>query len=899
MRLLASLAYLAVLFFSCETSEKKTYKVGFSQPIMDNWRDAMNNEVQRELLFQEDLEVVFRDAGGDSYRQILQIEELLKDGIDLLIVSPNEAGPIRAVIEQVYQQGIPVILLDRRINSEQYTAYVGADNHLIGREAGRYIAGFLNGSGRVLEAYENLSITPFFDRHRGFREVIKNYPEIQVDSVSAMNAGAEQYAEMIDSIQYDAVFAPTDVAAYFAYQIAEELGRNDAIDFVGIDGLPGEGGGLDLVERGILKASILYPTGGDVAIQVASDILHQRDFVKENILQTTVIDAANVKIMQMQTNKLLDQQQDINRLAEKIEVVLGVFQTQRNLTYLFAFTMVLSILMTAYVFKALVEKRRTNEELKAKNDQILAFSQKAEEATQAKFKFFTNISHEFRTPLTLINAPVEDLLNNKEASLFRNDLLLVKKNAMRLLRLVNQIMDFRKIDTGKMKLNVAEYDLVLFLRDIIGSFEKTAKDRKIEFKLLTDDDSIMLWFDQSMMDKVVFNLLSNAFKFTSHGGSVFVRVKRNVLNNTVQLVVEDTGKGMSEQQLNLIFDRFYQGDRNNRAGTGLGLALSKEIIQLHQGGITVESVLEKGTRFSIEMKMGNDHFEKDEIIAASPDHYILDASMLFTDYPTEFRRYEEATVEMKEHSVLIIEDNLELRGYLVSRLANDYSILEADSVESGIKMAFDDVPDLIVCDLMLHDESGYDVIRKLKSDIRSSHIPIIILSAKSSTEEKLQGIRLGADDYITKPFVYSLLSERINTLLVNRQKLREHYIHELPVDQSTSSPSKIDKKFVNQFTAIIEDNLGDSNFGVNDIVREMGLSRVQLYRKVKAILGYSVNDYINSVRLKKAKHLIHNDEFTITEVAYKVGYSTPAYFSTAFKNHFGMTPTEFKAKGTN
>lgn len=883
----------------CGQPEVKKFKVGFSQPLMaDEWRKAMYNEMQRQLIFHDEIQLIFRNADTQTSLQITQILDMVEEGIDLLIVSPNEAAPLQPIIESVYDRGIPVVILDRRINSNKYTAYIGADNKLIGREAGKYFVRLLNGKGRILEVYENLNITAFSDRHSGFRSVVDQFPEMLVDSVRAISKGEGKYREMIREHTYDAVFAATDVAARFAYDVAREEGVDEHGRFyVGIDALPGEGNGLDLVEKGMLTATIIYPTGGDIAIDVAAKILKGEPYDRENTLQTLVIDSTNVEIIQTQARKILNQQSDILSLADKLGVIQRVFNTQRTLTYLFAFTMVISIIMTAFVLKSLVEKRRINKELQEKNIQITQFAQQAEEATQAKFRFFTNISHEFRTPLTLIKAPIDEMLQNREAGFLKKDLKLIRKNTMRLLRLVNQIMDFRKIDNAKMSLNVSEYELIPFLKEIMDSFEKLAYDKKIDFKLVYDTDKVQLWFDANMMDKVFFNLLSNAFKFTSKGGAIYLRVETTQLSDEVKISVDDSGSGMTEEQVSHIFDRFYQGQQYRSLGTGLGLSLSKEIVDLHQGELSVESVLGRGTRFVIRVKKGKDHFEEQAIADIDVQYTRSEENLFLAESDEISPAIEEPQEPLEESTILLIEDNEELRSYLKGRLSRDYQVIETNNVTDGINLARNEIPDLIICDLMLKHESGYEVIRALKEDLRSSHIPIVILSARSSPEEKIKGIRLGVDDYVTKPFDIALLMERVHTLLANRHKLREHFLHELPVEQKSSSSSRIDKKFVSVFTTIVEQHLADPNYGVTQIGEEMGLSRMQLYRKVKALLGYSVNDYVNSVRLKKAKYLILQDEHSLSEIAHMVGFSTPSYFSTAFKNQFGVTPSEFKSDG--
>lgn len=854
----------------------------------------MHEEMQRQLLFHDDIELILKDARDVAETQVQQIKQLLEEDIDLLIVSPVESEPLRPIVESVYKQGIPVILLDRRINSDQYTAYVGADNENIGNEVARYIRGLIGEEGKVLELYESQSVTAFAERHHGFQKQIGEYSGIEVDTCIAWFRGADIYKELIQKNNYDVVFAPTDVTAYYAYVVADSLRLADNMSFIGIDGLPGPDAGLEYVDQGILKASFLYPTGGDVAIDLAAAILNNQPYQKENILQSMVIDKNNVKLMQLQSNKLIDQQKNIQELGKKLNVITNVFRTQRILTYLFAVVMFTAIIMGAYAFKALIDKRKTNKELEIINEKVVTYANQAEEANQQKLTFFTNISHEFRTPLTLMISPLDELLERKDLAHVRKEHTLVKSNALRLLRLVNQIMDFRKVDVGKMQIRVTQSDLVSFVGEVVEAFQKAADKKGIKLSFIHEQDLIPVWYDRNMLDKVLFNLLSNALKFTSRGGRINVKMEHNHLDGHVLIIVDDSGTGMSTTDLENIFSRFYQGEQNRSLGTGIGLALSKEIVQLHQGEISVHSVEGKGTRFELKLKTGRDHFI-DSQIAASLEEHVIDDTTLFGFNMDAVPDQDEIPVsELKEQTMLIIEDNLELRDYLVQRFSKSYNILQAESVRSGIAKAHDEIPDIIICDLMLKKESGYDIIRTLKSDIRSSHIPIIVLTAKADMNERIMGIKLGADDYITKPFNFNLLAERVNTLLINHQKLREHYVSELPTEVNNTSPSKIDKKFINQFTALVEENISNSAFGVNDICEHLGLSRIQLYRKVKAVLGYSVNDYINNVRLKKAKHLLSTSDNSISEIAHLVGYSSAPYFSTAFKNQFGVTPSEFK-----
>ena len=889
----ALLIVLVVLSaFACSSKKQEKFTIGVSQPIMDSWRASMNEEIRRELLFHDNIDAVFYEATNSSEIQIRQIREMVDNGVDLLIISPNEVKPVTPVIDDLYERGIPIILLDRKINSDKYTAYIGANNRMIGVEAAKYATRLISDRGRVLEVYGSQSISAFQERSNGFHNILNEKQKIVLDSVEDLERGREQFIEMINRHHYDVIFAHTDVAAKYAYDLVkEQKGSTESIKFIGVDALPGPDEGMEMVEKGILTATLLYPTGGKTAVKVASDILEGKSVQKHYPLKTLIIDQTNISAIRLQTNKLIEQYNDMERLAYKITEMLGVFRNQRILINLFAAMLVLSIVLLVAVIYFLIQGNKANKQLKEKNREIIRISLEAERANQERLTFFTNISHEFRTPLTLILSPLENLLARSDTSFFKTELDMIRKNSLRLLRLVNQVMDFRKIDGGRMQLRAVNADLGEFVQDIVQTFQSAARAKNIDLYFHSDQNQTKVWFDPGLFDKVIFNLLSNAIKFTPKGGRVQVKVEQHQLDEEVLLVVEDTGTGLSERDQQHIFDRFYQGDSNRTLGVGIGLSLTKHIVELHHGDIEVNSKLNMGTRFTIHLKMGRDHLTNAEIVDSVQEFVASEPILedLVDSIPDDDEK-----LSKSEHTIMLVEDNQELRAYLKNQLSQQYSVIGTSSVKEGIHIAFEEIPDLIICDLMVGDEDGFELIRALRSDLRTAHIPAVILTSKSGTEDKIKGIRLGADDYITKPFNVSFLMERIKTLIANRDKLREHYLSELPIEQVVSeSPSKLNKKFINEFTAIVEQNLSNPGFGVNDICEGLGLSRVQLYRKVKAILGYSVNDYINKVRLKRAKHLLHENH-SVSEVSHMVGFSSPAYFSTAFKNHFGKTPTEYR-----
>ncbi|WP_258104103.1 substrate-binding domain-containing protein [Marinoscillum sp. MHG1-6] len=905
-RALLTTFVLTIFFISCSSSRKEeTYTVGLAQASNDEWRMNMHEAMRRELVFYPEIELIIENAEDDVARQIAQIEQFIEQKVDLIIVSPIKAEPITPYVEKAYLENIPVIIIDRKTSSDLYSTYIGANNLEIGQLAGQYASTLINPGDKVIELRGLKGSTPAQERSAGFDQYIDQEQFDRIDlETDWTRADAERNLARIlnDNRDVDLIFAHNDRMALGAYEICKKEGLSDQVKIIGVDGLPGANGGLELVERGILAATLLYPTGGQEAIKLAAEILRGQSVEKEHILHTTLVNGDNVRMIRLQMDKILSQQLNIERQQRKIIEQIRDYDNQRIFIYLLLGGFVIITILAALIIYNAREKQKIVQELAEKNqkvidqqNEIIRYSKEAEEANAARFKFFTNISHEFRTPLTLISGPIEDMLRDKDAGRFIKDLKLIKGNSQRLLRLVDQLMDFRRIDNAKMKIRVAECDLNAFLRNIINSFKRLANDKGIDLQLHVQSSDLRVWMDQSMMDKVFFNLLSNAFKFTPYGGKIILTVQADVENNQVSIKVEDTGNGMTLEQVSHVFDRFYQGSKNYSLGTGLGLALTKEFVEMHHGKIAVLSKVNVGTQFEVTLPLGNTHFSEDEIMQEVSGLTELSHSIM-EEEKVDITPLEGGAIHSREHSVLIIEDHEELKGYLTTRLQSEFEVISASNVQEGITKAFEHVPDLIICDLSLDGEDGFEVISTLKSDVKSSHIPIIILTAKTSMEDHLKGIRLGAEDYMTKPFDFTMLLERIHTILVNREKLRQHYIHELPLAQTNGNSGKGERKFISELAAVVEEHISDPQFGVNQLGDLLNMSRVQLYRKVKAILGIGVNDYIIGVRLKKAKHLILEQDMTVSEVAYETGFSTPAYFSTAFKNHFGSSPSDFKSK---
>ena len=617
--LLLSILCLAGILMSC-TQKHTRYRIGVSQCSDDEWRHKMNNEIVREALFYDGVEVEIRTAKDNNRNQIADIKYFIDKKVDLLIVAPNEAAAITPVVEKAYRQGIPVVVIDRKILSDKYTAFVGADNYEIGKDVGQYILNRLHGKGKVLEITGLEGSTPAMERHKGLTDVLKEEPGIEI-TASVDGAWLQSVAgEKMDSVfqtnkNIDLVFAQNDRMAIGAYLSARQQQLEKEMLFVGIDALPGKEYGVEQIINGVLDATFIYPTGGDKVVQVAMDILEKRPYERDTKLSTALVDKTNARVMQLQTDHITEQDGKIERLNNQVNEYLSRYSAQTMFLYacliiLLLFAALLAIIVRAYWTKNRMnmELSRQKKKLEEQRDQLISLSKQLEEAPHAKLVFFTNVSHDFRTPLTLVADPVEQLLEDKALTPRQQSLLkVVHKNVHILLRLVNQILDFRKYENDKLELVRANMNLRVQLQEWSHSFQTLALKKHIHFVLEVNDDraDYLMAVDAEKMERVYFNLLSNAFKFTPENGTITVTLStltKEEGGRYARLVVADTGSGISVQHIRHIFDRFYQIDVNH-AGSGIGLALAKAFVELHGGEITADSVEGKGTVFTVDIPM--------------------------------------------------------------------------------------------------------------------------------------------------------------------------------------------------------------------------------------------------------------------------------------------------------
>lgn len=915
---------LVLSMAACKQQPKK-FVIGVSQCSEDIWRDKLNDELKMGEYLNDSIIVKLASSNDDNVLQNRQVNQFVDEGVDLLVISPNQLSAISKAVERAYEKGIPVILYDRFSNTDKYTAFIGCDNYHIGKSMGTFIAQKLQGKGRIVEICGLDGSSPAMERHLGFMDAIKPYPGIQVIASEGGNwkeeGGVQAMKRILKKTQdFDYVFAHNDRLAWGAYEAAKQMGLQHRYKFTGVDGMATRGGGLELVRDGIFEASYLYPTKGDEVIALAMKILKHQPFERKNYLSTSIITRENAELTLMEARDAERQAHNLKALHKQVDRYLSDYNSQKVMLIGLCLFLLVCIVAAAMIFRSYVVKAKLNEELartngelkrvngelESKNAELKRLNEEVLELTHSRLVFFTNISHELRTPLTLIADPVEMLLEDRGIKGKSRELLkMVKRNAVALQQLVSSILDFRKIQNGKMELTLYRFDLVKALKMWVGDFQLTAERKQIKLHLDISDSvgSQEVVADKEKIARVVFNLLSNALKYTSAGGDIFVSLKDE--DGKFRLDVRDTGKGISQEETGKIFERFFQA-KGAASGTGIGLALVKSFVELHHGEARVESELGKGSDFivviprELEDKSLVIHTDVDNV-DNSVNSSLSDGKALVNESDLQYiddgeRKSGKVQQLLSDNTnkptVLVIDDNNDIRQYEHTLLQDDYIVLEAADGKEGLDVAKKEVPDLVVCDVMMPVMDGLEFTQNLKTHTATSHIPVIMLTAKNLEEHRAEGYEHGADSYITKPFHSKVLLARIENLLKQRKLLKHLFQGSQEAEQeiADSHLEDRDKQFLKQLHAIILKNLSDSEFGVEDIGKQIGLSRVQLYRKVKAMTGSSVVDLLRKARLAKAKRLLESRSMSVSEVAYDVGFSAPSYFTKCFKDEYGMLP---------
>lgn len=872
---------------------ERSYVIGFSQCTDDLWRQIMMIQMQAEAAKYPELSLEVSNAHNDTRLQIGQIREFIDAKVDLLIISPNESEPVTPIAVEAFDAGIPTIIWDRKIASERYTTCICADNYDIGRDVGRYINTLLPASSAILEITGLMGSSPAAERHKGFLAEIDGSHSVRTISGDWKPETAKKRTADIGRYRdIDLVFAHNDDMALAAYEAIAAADPSDArrIKFIGIDALVG----VDAVIDGRLQASFLYPTGGDKVMSIARNILLGKPVEKNHRLQSALVDSGNAHTLKAQQEQMISYQQQINRQKTTLE------QYDRSVGLLqYSLWAVIVVALAAagtgiYAFILNLRLRRRNEILTAKNAEIETATRQLmdkhvqiENVTAHKLQFFTNITHEIRTPLTLILNPLDNIVKREKDPEIRRNIWTIQRNARHLLNVVNQILDFRKIENNKMTLTLRQVDIVRFTQEVLSYFETYAETEKIVYEFRSDTPHQQLWIDTDKIEQVLLNLLSNAFKYSHKYGTVSVSVTDN--GSSVIIEVEDNGKGIDRENLPRIFDRFHSLGNTSSYSTGIGLHLTREYVELHKGRITADSRPGIYTVFRVELFKGKSHFGENTAFAdALPTNYLAEESM-------DDSRAEALLATKYDDTIVIAEDDPEILAYLKEELSANFRVIAVGNGYDALKAATDNDVSLILSDVLMPALNGFRLCGNIKSDMATCHIPVVLLTALSNDSQRIYGIAEGADEYIRKPFDMQYVRLKIIRIVEERKRLAQGFALKFGSRPDSEAPMLpcADDAFRDRLFGIIEERYGDSEFRIETMGEMLGMSRVMLYRKITAIFGMSPSDLLRDFRLRKAVVLLADRGRNVSEAAYAAGFSSPAYFAKCFKSLYGTTPTEY------
>ncbi len=889
----------AVLFAFASCQEKKTYRIGVSQCSSDDWRNKMNEEINREVILHDDVEVEIRSAEDDINRQISDIQYFMDNDFDAIIAAPIEAVAVTPIIRKVYESGLPIVVFDRNTTEECYTAFQGADNVEIGKQVAKLAISKLGTDFTAVEIRGREGSTPAEERHDGFDEELKKHPGIKVLASVVGNWEYDDSHRLSDSLfriykDVDLVYAHNDRMAIAAANVLKKYNMDKTM-VIGVDAAPEIG--IKAVADSVIDATFFYPTEGEQLLRTALNIVKGEPYIKKNIIPIQMaVDESNAELLLLQNQALKSETEKIAYLKGRVDDYWTRHSSQTTMLYIVIAMLILLALVVFLLMRAYWSRERNhrllneqNRQLEESRDKLNSLYEQLKDATQSKLMFFTNVSHDLRTPLTLIADPVEQIseatnLTDRQRTLMR----LADKNIKILMRLINQILDFRKFENGKLTLNLSEVDLRNDVSDWAASFKNAAIKKHIHLSVdMQQGADFRMAVDIEKFERIFFNLLSNAFKFTPENGKI--KVTFAIENERLKMTVSDTGRGMSAEDVKLIFNRFYQVDKVNPQGSGIGLALVKAFVQLHDGEITVDSEEGVGSTFKVVVPVRH---VSDKV----QEHEQLIASEIVTEELTDVEA-ENIKVDEGTPTVLVIDDNSDIRTLVQGLFADKYAVIQASNGSQGIKLASKYIPDLIICDVMMPGIDGMETCRRLKNEITTSHIPVLMLTACSLDEQRVEGYDSGADGYLSKPFNSKVLLARCESLIENRKRVKSSTTSDVAVIQRTSSDEKkpvvkdIDSEFYNQFVEILEAKMSDPELSVEDLAAEMGLSRVQFYRKLKSLTNYSPAELLRNARLKRADTLLKTTERTVSEISYDVGFSSPSYFTKCYRDYYGELPT--------
>jgi len=900
MKHILSILLLLSLLVGCNHADKeKKYVIGISQCMLDDaWRQEMIREVEIEASNYDNIQLVIKDADSNNDCQIKQIRELIAQKVDILIISPFQSDPITGVAEEAYRAGIPTIITDRKVNTDQYTTFVGADNYELGFTAGRYAARYLPPHATILEIWGMMASSPAQERHKGFQAALKDRTDLAFRPIEGdwrYDVAVKCLKDIDFSQPVDFVYSHNDMMAIAAREcfLALDSVRGRELHIIGMDAVAHAG--LEAVADGRINASFLYPTGGEQVIRTAMQLIRGEAVDKYIPLSSGVVDQSAARTLLLQAERLSNYQQRIEMQRSRMDELFNRFDFLQNSLSVITLLMIGFISLSVYVFyinrKIRIKNRELREINKKEEEQrhkLISLNAEIEEVTASKLQFFTNISHEVRTPLTLILGPLDRLLNLLHDSPYLPDLELIHKNAGRLLRVINQILDFRKVENKQEKLKIRETEIISFTNEVKSYFNSMAKVRNITYSFSSEMKNCRIWIDPDMIEKVLVNLLSNAFKFTPEGGTVKVILEES--EDWVTIHVEDNGSGIRPENLPYLFNRFYSED--SRVGTGIGLHLVNEYVKMHNGEVSVESVPGQRTVFSFSLRKDKTELNSEYITELPVSDLAYDASNLDDS--------EERNLLAQEYPymILVVEDDDEVRSFLEKELSVNFRILTAANGKVALDVLQEEEVSLVLSDVMMPEMNGFELCRSIKTDIAVSHIPVILLTALSDERQRMYGISGGADGYIQKPFNVNFVKLRIIRILEEQKRLREVLLKKLQGSNLLmAQPEKVenmDDLFLRKFLTRIEEIYADSEFNVERLSDTLGLSRGHLHRKIKDLTGTTPVDFLRNYRLSKAAVLLRQRQYNINEIAYQTGFSSPAYFTKCFKAVYNLTPKEYQ-----
>lgn len=892
------------IFLSCLSPKNKNqYVVAISLGTYnDAWQEALLLDMKVKASAHPELRLKIGNATNDNEKQAEQIRQFTKQKVDAMIIWPNESEAITPAAVEAFRQGIPTIILDRKINSDEYTTFIGTDNYEIGHLAGIFAESQLTDKAHILEIWGSRGSSSAQNRHKGFHDVISNRSNVDIQEIIG-NWKAETTSNAIDSLkdfsQIDLVFAHNDLMALTARKVIEEKDPEAAkrIVFIGIDALPGKGLGVEAVTQGKLDATFYNPVCGSIAIKIAKQIIEGEAVAKRYALNSATIDQSNAGTLYLQSDRMTEYQLQIDRQQDHLEHLLSRYQFLESSLAIILVLMTVLVVLSGYVVyinRKIRRKNRllyrTNRQVEQQREELSEAYQYIEQTTARKLQFFTNVSHEIKTPLTLILGPLNKMSQEvTPGSSMEDDIQIMQKNAWRLKRVVDQLLDFRKVENNKMNLRICRIDLTIFIRDLKSYFDNMAKSKKIHYSFETPLATAPAWVDTDKMEKILANLLSNAFKFTPEGGHITVRLNEEA--NYWVLSVEDNGTGIEKENLSSVFEQFFTGKQNYAQGTGIGLHLTREFVLMHKGEISVESEPFKKTLFTVKLPKGKSHFDSSCIFDSNVMELTSDiANVDISDIKANLsKRY--------DYTILITEDDPDIRQYQQKELSANFNVLVAENGVQALELLQEKEIDLVICDVLMPEMNGFELCKQIKSNISFSHIPVILLTALSEDNQRMYGFAKGADNYIQKPFNIEIVKLRIIQLLEERKRLRDTFSHQMStLSEPVTTLEKIenmDDLFLKKFISLLETNYNDPNFNIEKGSDQLGLSRVHLYRKVKELTGATPSDFLRNFRLKRAAALLEQQSMTISEIAYATGFTSPAYFSKCFRTVYSITPTEY------